>query len=76
MEVIGLAISFRRLMTLLKTNGYTTYRIRKENMVGRETWRKLQTDGHIDTRTINKLCAMLNCQPGDIMEYVPDDPSP
>lgn len=24
----------------------------------------------VDTETINKLCAILDCQPGDIMEYV------
>ncbi|WP_277614816.1 helix-turn-helix domain-containing protein [Flintibacter muris] len=27
----------------------------------------------VDTETINKLCTILNCQPGDIMEYVPDN---
>ena len=26
---------------------------------------------HIDTRTIENLCAYLHCQPGDIMEYIP-----
>jgi putative transcriptional regulator len=29
--------------------------------------------GGIDTRTIERLCAVLDCQPGDIMEYVPDE---
>ena len=23
--------------------------------------------------TLNKICHVLNCQPGDILEYVPDD---
>lgn len=27
----------------------------------------------VTTETINKLCKLLNCQPGDIMEYIPDD---
>ena len=27
--------------------------------------------GHVDTRTIENLCAYLHCQPGDIMEYIP-----
>ena len=22
---------------------------------------------------VNKICATLNCQPGDIMEYIPDE---
>lgn len=24
--------------------------------------------------TLNKICKALNCQPGDILEYVPDEP--
>ena len=28
---------------------------------------------HVDTRTIENLCAYLHCQPGDIMEYIPDE---
>ena len=23
--------------------------------------------------TLNKICSILDCQPGDILEYVPDD---
>ncbi len=26
----------------------------------------------VDYRVINKLCTVLNCQPGDLFEYVPD----
>lgn len=26
----------------------------------------------VDTETINKLCNILECQPGDIMEHTPD----
>ena len=28
--------------------------------------------GHTDTRTIQNVCMLSNCQPGDIMEYIPD----
>jgi len=27
---------------------------------------------HVNTATIEKLCTLLDCQPGDIMEYIPD----
>ena len=41
--------------------------------MGTETIKKLQQGyGIIDTRTIGNLCKYLNCQPGDLMEYVPD----
>ncbi|MEQ8199791.1 MAG: helix-turn-helix transcriptional regulator [Syntrophomonadaceae bacterium] len=26
----------------------------------------------IDTSVLNRLCAYFECQPGDLMEYVPD----
>ena len=27
----------------------------------------------IDFATMNKLCTALNCQPGDLLEYTPDN---
>lgn len=67
-------ISFDRLIDLLQQKGYTTYRIRKENLMSQSAWQKIRTGtGDIDTRTIEKICRILDCQPGDIMEYVPDD---
>lgn len=34
---------------------------------------KMLNDGDVSTVTINKVCKLLDCQPGDIMEYIPDD---
>lgn len=67
-------IKFDKLITILKERGITTYKIRKENLISQATYQKLRTgDGIIDTRTIEKLCKLLDCQPGDIMEYVEGD---
>jgi len=30
--------------------------------------------GELSTCTIDKICAYLDVQPGDIMEYIPDSP--
>ena len=66
-------IRFDKLFTLFDEKGITTYTLRKDKIVGNETLRKLKGNtGVIDTRTIDKLCDVLGCQPGDIMEYVPD----
>ena len=27
----------------------------------------------VKVETLNKLCAALDCQPGDLFEYVPDE---
>lgn len=67
------SINFKKLESLLSTNGKTFYSLRKDKVVGTETIKKLQQGyGFIDTRTIANLCEYLDCQPGDLMEYVPD----
>lgn len=64
-------IKYDKLLQLLKDNGYSTYRIRQEGLLGQSTLQKIKNGtGSIDTRTIERLCAALNCQPGDLMEYV------
>ncbi|NLE04542.1 MAG: helix-turn-helix transcriptional regulator, partial [Crenarchaeota archaeon] len=64
-------IKYDKLFALLKEKGYTTYRIRKEKLIGEGTLTALRNGtGGLDARTINKLCSVLKCQPGDIMEYV------
>lgn len=69
-----MGMRYAKLFTLLKEHGYTTYKIRKEGLIGQATLQKLQNDtGIIDTRTIEKICHALHCQPGDIMEYVEND---
>ncbi len=67
-------IRYEKLFRLLKEKGLTKYSLRKDNVVGVATLEKIRKGvGHVDTRTIEKLCAYLNCQPGDIMEYVPGE---
>lgn len=69
-----MAMRYDKLLDLLKARGYTTYRIRRENIMSQSAWQKIRTGtGDIDTRTLSKLCGILDVQPGDIMEYVPDN---
>ena len=47
------------------------YKLKSDKVVGTATLDKIRKgEGHIDTRSIESLCKYLNCQPGDIMEYV------
>ena len=67
-------LKYDRLFKLLENNGYNTTRIRNERVLGQATLYGLKngTKG-IDAKTIDKLCKLLNCQPSDIMEYIPDE---
>lgn len=65
---------YDRLFQMLKEKGITTYAIRKENIVSQAALTKMKNgEGNIDTRTLERLCKYLNCQPNDIMEYVSED---
>ena len=66
-------IKYDKLLTLLQNKGITSYTVKKDNIIGQATFRKIKEGGDIDTRTIAKLCSLLDCQPGDIMEYVKDE---
>jgi len=66
-------IKYDKLLLLLDKKGITSYTVKKDNLIGQATFKKIKEGGDIDTRTIAKLCALLDCQPGDIMEYVPED---
>ena len=61
---------YNKLFALLKEKGITTYTIRKNNIISQAALTKMKNgDGNIDTRTLERLCSVLHCQPGDIMEY-------
>lgn len=68
-----MSISYRKLLAIFKERGITSYTIKKDNVIGQASYRKIQEGGHIDTRTIESLCKYLHCQPGDIMEYIDGD---
>ncbi|MCI8958227.1 MAG: helix-turn-helix transcriptional regulator [Lachnospiraceae bacterium] len=69
-----MAISYQKLFRLLEEKGWTTYKIRKEKLIGQGTLTALKNGtGGLDSKTISRLCEILDCQPGDLMEYVPDN---
>ena len=65
-------IKYDKLFGLMKERGLTTYKIRKEGIVSEGTLQNLRSNNPVNTKTIDIMCGELDCQPGDIMEYVPD----
>ena len=62
------------IMESLKNNGYSSYKLRKDKIFGEATMTKFRNKEYINFDNLNILCALLNCQPGDILEYIPDTP--
>ena len=58
------------VIEVLKSNGYTTYRLRKEKLIGERQVQQIRNGEIVSTAVLDKLCELLNCQPGDIIEYV------
>ncbi len=61
------------ILTALKDKGYNTNRIRKENLLSEGVLQSLRENKYISLANISRICELLECQPGDIIEYVEDD---
>lgn len=62
------------ILNELKNKGFTTYRIRKEKLLSEGTIQKFRNnETTVTLSNIEIICKLLDCQPSDIMEYVPDD---
>lgn len=66
-------IVFDKLWHVMRDRGVTTYQLREECGIDSKTIRRLRANDNTETKTLNKLCAVLNCRLEDIAEYVPDD---
>lgn len=63
------------ILQLLKNFGYSTYKIRKEKIFTESQLQNIRDNKLLTQDALNKLCKLLNCQPGDILEYIPDEES-
>lgn len=69
-----MAISYQKLFAMLESKGITTYYLRQNKIMGQQTYYNLKNGkGNLGTETLEKLCKLLDCQPGDIMEYIQDE---
>ena len=62
------------ILDALKQAGFSTYKIRKDKLIGEAQMQKIRVGEIASKDTLNTICRLLNCQPGDILEYVPDEP--
>lgn len=61
------------VIQLLKDNGYSTYAIRKEKLIIENMLQKLRNKEMVSWATLDTICRLTHSQPGDILEYVPDE---
>lgn len=63
----------KSIMQKLADRGYTTYKIRQDNILPQGTLTKIKNGGNITLDTINVICCLLRCQISDIIEIEPTD---
>lgn len=54
----------------IKRAGYSTARLRNEKLLGENAIQSLRHDEMVGIATLNKICCILNRQPGELIEYV------
>lgn len=67
-----MAINYNKLFKLMEQKNIKKYHLRQQG-IHAAVMDKLVKNKNVDVSTIDKLCKLLDCQPGDIMEYVKED---
>ena len=64
--------SYKPLWKTMKDRGVTTYTLTYKKGFSAYTITNLKRNKSITMNTLEKLCAVLNCTPNDIIEFVED----
>lgn len=65
-------IRFDKLWKMMEKRRVSTYQLREKCGIDSKTVRRLRANENMETKTLNKLCTVLQCGIEDIMEYIPD----
>ena len=58
------------IMAELKEKGYSSTKIREEKLIGQSYLQQIRHGELVSWKTIDTLCSLLDCQVGDLVEYV------
>ena len=61
------------VLAALREHGYSSTRIREGKLIGQSYLQQLRHGELVSWKTIDTICKLLECQPADLIEYVPDD---
>ena len=67
-----MSVSYRKLFELMEEKGLKKVDLRKTYKINPKTVDSLVNNRSVTVDTIMLLCEILDCQPGDLMEYIKD----
>lgn len=71
--VKNMIVYSKNIIEELGKKGYTTYKIKQEKIFNQTQLQQLRDNKLLTQDNLNKLCELLECQPGDILEYRKDN---
>ena len=75
MGVVFMPITFAPLRSYIENNAISYYSLANQG-IDPQTLQRIRHDQPITTDTLAKLCRILRCQPGELLEYVEDSEEP
>lgn len=61
------------VLNALKEKGYNTNKIRTEGLLSQSTLQKFRNQQGVSWENLETLCRLLECQPGDLIEFLDDE---
>ena len=61
------------ILSMLKEKGFSTYTLRRGGLLSEGAIQSIRSGKPISWDNIHKICKLLNCQPGELLEYIPDE---
>lgn len=71
-----MSMKYYKLFDLLTRKGMKKTDLINNKIISSPTLAKLSKGETVTTEVLSNICEALNCQPGDIMEYIPNHPDP
>lgn len=63
-------IVYKDVLQKLSSAGWSAYRLVKERKMGNATIQRIRNGESVSTDTIDTICELCQCQPGDIMSHI------
>lgn len=67
-----MAVSYKKLWKLLIDKDMKKKDLRSLTGISTTTMSRLSKDENVSTEILAKICTVLNCDVGDIMEFIPE----
>lgn len=62
-------IIYKNVLEKLKAAGFSTYTLSQQKLLSQKTLTAIRHNKPVSTTTIDTICKLAKCQPGDILEY-------